>query len=174
MILGGLQKNSLIDYPGKVSCVCFFMGCNFDCPYCHNPDLVRKDLTRLLPVDEGELYHFLEARKGFLDGVVISGGEPTLDGKLIPLCQRIKEIGYPVKLDTNGSRPEVILNLIDQGARGLYRHGHQDRACQISSLHQKGIRSGKLAFKHSAHHGMGWRLRVPDDLRQAYRGQQGD
>jgi pyruvate formate lyase activating enzyme len=115
MILGGLQKNSLIDYPGKVSCVCFFMGCNFDCPYCYNPDLVRIDPTRLRPVEEAELCDFLEARKGFLDGVVISGGEPTLDGKLIPLCQRIKEIGYPVKLDTNGSRPEVIRVLIEQG-----------------------------------------------------------
>lgn len=114
MILGGLQKHSLIDYPGKVSCVCFLMGCNFSCPYCHNPHLVRVDRTRLSPLDEGRLYAFLEARKGFLDGVVISGGEPTLSRELSSLCRRIKAMGYSIKLDTNGSRPDVIKALMDQ------------------------------------------------------------
>lgn len=115
MILGGLQKYSLIDYPGKVSCVCFVVGCNFSCPYCHNPDLVRKNMGKLSPVDEDGFYAFLEARKGFLDGVVVSGGEPTLNRDLSSLCQRIKAMGYPLKLDTNGSRPEVIHALIDRG-----------------------------------------------------------
>ena len=115
MIVGGLQKHSMIDYPGKVSCVCFLTGCNFDCPYCHNPHLVRGDLARLDPMDEGGFYRFLEARRGLLDGVVVSGGEPTLDGELIPLCRRIKAMGYPVKLDTNGSRPDVIKSLMDEG-----------------------------------------------------------
>ena len=114
MILGGLQKHSLIDYPGKVSCVCFLPGCNFDCPYCHNPDLVRKNMTRLSPLDEEGLCGFLEARKAFLDGVVISGGEPTLHKELPSLCRKVKAMGYAVKLDTNGSRPEVIKNLIDE------------------------------------------------------------
>ena len=114
MILGGLQKHSLIDYPGKVSCVCFVLGCNFSCPYCHNPDLVRKNVTSLSLVDEDGLYAFLEARIGFLDGVVVSGGEPTLNRDLTSLCQRIKALGYPIKLDTNGSRPEVIQGLIDK------------------------------------------------------------
>jgi len=113
MLLGGLQKNSLIDYPGKVSCVLFLSGCNFDCPYCHNPDLVKGSLCPSL-LDEKALYGFLEGRKGFLDGVVISGGEPTLQQDLICLCKEIKKMGYPIKLDTNGSRPQVIKRLIDE------------------------------------------------------------
>lgn len=115
MILGGLQKSSMIDYPGKVSCVCFLMGCNFDCPFCHNTHLVRRDPAKLDPVDENVLYRFLESRKGWLDGVVVSGGEPTLDRDLVPLCRRIKALGYPVKLDTNGSLPGVIRSLMDEG-----------------------------------------------------------
>jgi len=115
MRLGGLQKNSLIDYPGKVSCVLFLSGCNFDCPYCHNPDLVRGSLPCHASPDEKAVYEFLERRKGFLDGVVISGGEPTLNRNLILLCEKIKQIGYPLKLDTNGSRPQVIKRLIDEG-----------------------------------------------------------
>ncbi len=115
MIVGGLQKNSLIDYPGKVSCVCFFTGCNFDCPYCHNPDLVLKNMTSLRPLNEDGLCSFLEARKGLLDGVVLSGGEPTLESELVPLCRKIKAMGYALKLDTNGSRPWVIKDLIEKG-----------------------------------------------------------
>jgi pyruvate formate lyase activating enzyme len=115
MIVGGLQKNSLIDYPGKVSCVCFLTGCNFDCPYCHNPDLVLKNMMSLRTLNEDGLYSFLEARKGLLDGVVVSGGEPTLERELAPLCRKIKAMGYAVKLDTNGSRPEVIKTLIEKG-----------------------------------------------------------
>jgi len=114
MILGGLQKSSMIDYHGKVSCVCFLTGCNFDCPFCHNSHLVRRDLAKLDPVDESGLYRFLESRKGLLDGVVVSGGEPTLDRELIPLCRQIKAMGYPVKLDTNGSLPDVIESLMDE------------------------------------------------------------
>ena len=115
MHLGGLQKNSLIDYPGKVSCVLFLSGCNFSCPYCHNPDLASGRLTGNAWPDEKAVYDFLESRKGFLDGVVISGGEPTLDKGLFPLCEKIKRIGYPIKLDTNGSQPQVIKQLIDEG-----------------------------------------------------------
>jgi len=104
MLLGGLQKNSLIDYPGKVSCVLFLSGCNFDCPYCHNPDLVKGSLCLSL-LDEKALYGFLEGRKGFLDGVVISGGEPTLQQDLICLCKEIEKMGYPIELNTNECRP---------------------------------------------------------------------
>ncbi len=113
MLLGGLQKYSLIDFPGKISCVLFVSGCNFDCPYCHNPDLVRGKRLCFPPLDESVVYAFLERRKGLLDGVVISGGEPTLAEDLAPLCEKIKGMGYPVKLDTNGSRPRVIKHLIN-------------------------------------------------------------
>jgi len=95
--------------------VCFLSGCNFDCPYCHNPGLVRGGSSTQSGWDEQGFFRFLEERKGFLDGVVVSGGEPTLNNGLFSLCEKIKELGYPVKLDTNGSRPEVIEALIRKG-----------------------------------------------------------
>ena len=115
MNIGGLLKNSTIDYPGKLSCGIFLSGCNFDCPYCHNPHLVKGCSGRTAEFDPGDIYRFIENRKGFLDGVVISGGDPTLQEDLFDLCTHIKQMGYPVKLDTNGSRPWVIKQLIDEG-----------------------------------------------------------
>ncbi|MEJ2725812.1 MAG: anaerobic ribonucleoside-triphosphate reductase activating protein [Deltaproteobacteria bacterium] len=112
MVLAGLQKNSFIDYPGKLSCVCFLSGCNFDCPYCHNPGLVRRGSSTQSVLDEKGFFRFLEEQKGFLDGVVVSGGEPTFSAGLFSLCDKIKNLGYPVKLDTNGSRPKAIEALI--------------------------------------------------------------
>lgn len=109
MIIGGIQKNSLIDYPSKISCVLFTSGCNFRCPYCHNPDLVRPPFQST-PMET--IFAFLERRKSLLDGVVITGGEPTLHDDLSEFCSRIKSLGYCVKLDTNGSRPSVIRALI--------------------------------------------------------------
>jgi pyruvate formate lyase activating enzyme len=115
MLIGGLLENSLIDYPGKISCGIFLSGCNFDCPYCHNPDLVKGCSGRSAEFDPTNIYRFIENRKGFLDGVVISGGEPTLQEDLFDLCRQIKNLGFSVKLDTNGSRPRVIKRLIDEG-----------------------------------------------------------
>jgi len=115
MIIGGLHKNSLIDYPGKISCVIFLSGCNFDCPYCHNPELAKGRSLGSDFLSENLIFDFLETHKGFLDGVVISGGEPTLQNGLISFCKKIRLMGYPVKLDTNGSRPEIISKLIDEG-----------------------------------------------------------
>jgi len=112
MIFGGLQKQSLIDFPGKISCVLFTSGCNFKCPYCHNPDLARGQVKESFVIKEESIYHFLEKRIGFLNGVVISGGEPTLHQDLSIICQKIKKMGYPIKLDTNGSRPEILAQLI--------------------------------------------------------------
>ena len=115
MILGGLQKSSLIDYPGHVSCVLFTQGCNFRCPYCHNPSLVLNVWkTGKIPIHEEDVLAFLKSRKGLLDGVVISGGEPTLHNDLFQLCAGIKNMGYRVKLDTNGSRPEVLARLVSE------------------------------------------------------------
>lgn len=113
IVLGGIQKNSMIDYPGKISCVIFLSGCNFNCPYCHNPDLARGCQSCPHELDQDDLFRFLEARRSFLDGVVISGGEPTLQPGLKRLCQQIKAMGYRIKIDTNGSRPQVIAHLID-------------------------------------------------------------
>jgi pyruvate formate lyase activating enzyme len=115
MVFGGLQKNSLIDYPGKLSCVLFLSGCNFNCPYCHNPDLAKGRLADGYDLDETRIYEFLKKRRHFLDAVVVSGGEPTLHKDLFFICEKIKQLGYPVKLDTNGSRPEALKALIEQG-----------------------------------------------------------
>jgi pyruvate formate lyase activating enzyme len=110
--IGGFQKTTLIDYPGKVSCIIFLSGCNFHCPYCHNPALVSSAAS---DIDPDEIFRFLRRRQGLLDGVVISGGEPTLQARLPSFCRRVKELGFLVKLDTNGSRPEVLSHLLEEG-----------------------------------------------------------
>jgi len=115
MIIGGLQKSSFIDYPAKICCVIFASGCNFNCPYCHNPDLVMKNHPNSSFCDELTIYDFLEKRKDLIDGVVISGGEPTLQKDFISLCEKIRQIGYQVKVDTNGSKPWIIKRIIDEG-----------------------------------------------------------
>lgn len=115
MILGGIQKNSFIDYPGKISAVLFLSGCNFRCPYCHNPELAKGLSECPAFVNETWVFDFLKKRKGFLDGVVISGGEPTIHHDLLGLCDKLKKMGFPIKVDTNGSRPQVIQKLIKSG-----------------------------------------------------------
>ncbi len=111
MKIGAIQKFSLIDYPGKVSAIVFTQGCNFRCPYCHNPELVLPEFYGACFPEE-ELFSFLEKRRGKLTAVSITGGEPTLQPDLIPFIVRVKEFGYSVKLDTNGSRPGVLRELL--------------------------------------------------------------
>lgn len=108
--IGGLQKVSMIDYPGRLSAVVFLSGCNFHCPYCHNPELARSDSDQSVP--ERDVLAYLRARRGLLDGVVLTGGEPTLQKGLPDLCRAVHALGYTVKLDTNGSVPEVLQTLI--------------------------------------------------------------
>ena len=113
MEICGLQKFSLIDYPKKLSCVLFCCGCNFFCPFCHNSQLILKEKIKLLPkIEEKDFLKFLREKKGFLDAVVITGGEPTLQNDLLNFLKKIKKLGFLIKLDTNGSRPEVLKNLI--------------------------------------------------------------
>jgi pyruvate formate lyase activating enzyme len=119
MNIGGFQKNTLIDFPGTIACTLFTQGCNFICPYCHNPDLVVSPLKRSddLPdknkIDKNKIFEFLEARKGLLEGVVITGGEPTLQKDLIEFCREVKNMGYKIKLDSNGTRPEILASLLN-------------------------------------------------------------
>ena len=112
MIVAGLQKLSLVDYPGHLSAVVFLQGCNFRCGYCQNPALVK--LEKAFEVSEEDIFSFLELRKEKLEGVVISGGEPAIHNDLPELIRRISGYGLKVKLDTNGSRPSVIENLLGE------------------------------------------------------------
>lgn len=106
MQIGGVQKTSLLDFPDKISAIVFTQGCNFRCGYCHNPELIVLRNEPSYTVDG--FFEFLETRKGKLDGVVITGGEPCLQKDLIEFIRRIKDMGFLVKLDTNGSFPDVL------------------------------------------------------------------
>ena len=114
MKICGLQKTTLLDFPGRVAATVFLGGCNFRCPFCHNTDLLGGDAPELMSVDQ--LLTFLKRRSGILEGVCITGGEPTLHGEeLICLIRSIKALGYQVKLDTNGSHPQLLRQLKEDG-----------------------------------------------------------
>lgn len=116
MTIGGLQKTTLIDYPGKVACTVFSAGCNFRCPWCYSSELVLPEKIEKQPrISEKEIFSFLEERKGLLEGVVICGGEPTINQDLLEFISKIKKTGFLVKLDTNGSNPDMLNSLIGQG-----------------------------------------------------------
>ncbi|MGW8161369.1 MAG: anaerobic ribonucleoside-triphosphate reductase activating protein [Desulfobulbales bacterium] len=113
MIIGGMQRCSLSDYPGRVAAVLFTQGCNFRCPFCHNGSLLPKKGAAFL--DESMVLDFLRSRCGRLGGVVITGGEPTEHADLPQFISRVKEFGFDVKLDTNGSHPEMVEQLLQEG-----------------------------------------------------------
>jgi pyruvate formate lyase activating enzyme len=119
--LGGYQKLTLIDYPGKIATTVFTVGCSFRCPFCHNPELVNPSSPEphpSLPLRKGkemedEFFDFLKKRKGKIEGVCITGGEPTIQPDLIDFIKKIKKLGFLVKLDSNGTRPDVLKKIID-------------------------------------------------------------
>lgn len=110
MIILGLEKLSLVDYEGHMCATIFTGGCNFRCPFCHNSGLVNQEVEQIM---ESEVLEYLNKRKGILDSVTISGGEPTLQPDLDVFIRKVKDLGFFVKLDTNGTRPEVLKMLID-------------------------------------------------------------
>ena len=112
MKIVGIQKLTLLDYPGRVACTVFLNGCNFRCPYCHNAELLG-DAEEVMTV--AGLLAFLQKRQGILEGVCITGGEPTLHPELPALLGEVRALGYAVKLDTNGYRPEILEAVLDQG-----------------------------------------------------------
>lgn len=115
MLFGGLQKTTLVDYPGKVAATVFAIGCNFRCPYCHNPELVLPELIKKQPkITEKEILNFLKEHQELLEGICITGGEPTLQPDLIDFIKKVKSLGFSVKLDTNGSFPDILKNLIEK------------------------------------------------------------
>lgn len=113
MKIGGLNKFSLSDYPGKVAAVVFTQGCNFHCPWCHNGSLIAINVPDDSLISEEKFFQFLEGRTNQLDAVVVSGGEPTIQPDLPAFVYRIKAMGFAVKLDTNGSKPEVLKELLE-------------------------------------------------------------
>lgn len=116
MQISGVQKFTLLDFPLKTACIVFTPGCNFRCPYCYNSDFVLPDKIESIKdifIPENIFFNFLKTRVGFLDGVVISGGEPTLQSDLIEFIKKIKSFGYSIKLDTNGTNPDIVKYLIE-------------------------------------------------------------
>ena len=116
MIIAGIQKTTLIDYPGKIACIIFLAGCNFRCPWCYSSELVLPSKIIKQPrFSEKEIFDFLEERRGLLEGVVLCGGEPTINKELPNFIEKIKALGYAVKLDTNGSNPKMLKDLVADG-----------------------------------------------------------
>lgn len=111
MLFGGIQKLTLLDFPGNVACILFTPGCNFRCPFCHNSSLVKSSQPQLT---EEEILSFLKKRQGILEGVCITGGEPLIHPDLPEFIRKVKELGYKVKLDTNGSFPERLKALMNE------------------------------------------------------------
>ena len=121
-VIGGIQKTTLVDFPNKVAAIVFTQGCNFRCGYCHNPSLLSKSNSE--PDSESfskeKFFAFLKTRIGKLDGVVITGGEPTLQSGLYDFIKKIKQMGFEVKLDTNGTNPEVTERLINNNLLNVF------------------------------------------------------
>ncbi|MDD2677840.1 MAG: anaerobic ribonucleoside-triphosphate reductase activating protein [Candidatus Paceibacterota bacterium] len=115
MFFGGLQKTTLVDYPGKVAATLFTLGCNFRCPYCHNPELVLPELIKNQPkISQKDVLEFLEERKNLLEGICLTGGEPLIHKEIKDFIKTVKAMGYLIKLDTNGSFPDILENLIEE------------------------------------------------------------
>ncbi len=137
----GQVKSSFIDYPSKICTVAFLGGCNFRCPYCHNPDIVNCIGE---PIGEDEFLNFLIKRKKYLDGVCISGGEPTLSKGLLEFCQKIKECGYDVKLDTNGTNPLVLKKLIAAGLLDYIAMDIKGPLCKYEEMTKSKVNTGVI------------------------------
>ena len=114
MIFAGLQKLTLLDYPGHTACTVFTQGCDYRCPFCHNASLLPVGVAPDQPIDEEEILSFLRKRQGTLDGVCITGGEPLLHPELRDFIVRVRELGFGLKLDTNGNHPEYLRSLIEE------------------------------------------------------------
>lgn len=148
MRIGGLQKSSLIDYPGKISAVIFTQGCNFKCPYCHNPELIPFNPIQHNYISESEILEFLFRRKNILDGICITGGEPVLQNGLTEFCSEVKKMGFLIKLDTNGSKPDVIAYIAEKRLVDYF-------AMDIKTSYGKyefvtGVKTDSLKIKESA------------------------
>lgn len=129
----GLVKFTLVDYPGKIGCIVFSGGCNLRCPFCHNPCLVF-DPSSQPKVTEQEFFHFLERRKGLLEGVVFSGGEPLLHSDTPDVVGRVREMGYAAKIDTNGTMPERVKTLLEKSGADAFGIDYKAPAEKYAAL----------------------------------------
>jgi len=145
--IGGLQKTTLIDYPSRLAATVFICGCNFRCPFCYSRELVLPEEIKKQPkISERDFFDFLKERKGLLEGIVICGGEPCINQDLPEFCKKIKELGYLVKLDTNGSNPQMIKKLI---AENLIDYVAMDIKAPLQNQKSKiKKQNGKSKFKN--------------------------
>ena len=144
MIFSGFFKSNLVNYPGYVASTVFTCGCNFRCPYCHNPEFVIKGSDETYfgeTYTEEEILEHLQKRKGFLDALVVSGGEPTLHADLASFLRKVRAMGLKIKLDSNGSRPEVIASLINEN---LIDYVAMDLKAPLEKYHKVGFDNPKL------------------------------
>jgi len=160
MKIGGLQKTSFVDYPGKVVAVVFTLGCNFRCPFCHNGFLVDGDKEL---ISENDFFEFLEKKKKVLDGVCVSGGEPTIQNDIFDFVKKIKDMGMAVKLDTNGTRPEEVKKLIDAKLLDYVAMDFKNRFCDYAKtvgLKKVEMENIKKSMKILVKSGVGFELRI--------------
>ena len=161
MNIAGLQKMTLLDFPGKVACTAFLQGCNFRCPFCHNYELIANPEELM---EEAEFFSFLQKRRGLLQGVCVTGGEPTLQPELPAFLKKIRDLGYSVKLDTNGYRPEVLRTVLEQGLADYVamdlKNGREAYAqtCGMESLDTEKIRQSVLLLLQES--GVAYELRT--------------
>lgn len=155
MNIRGIQKFTLVDFPGKIACIVFVGNCNFRCPYCHNPALVFDPESQPL-ISEHVFFTFLASRQGKLDGVVISGGEPSLRDGLPEFAARIRQLGFAVKIDTNGSNPDLISQIHREGNldhlgvdyKAPAKLYNEAAACRIANLPERVHQLLKYAVAH--------------------------
>ena len=156
MQFAAIQKNSFIDYPQKIACLLFTQGCNFFCPYCHNPSLIPINKSQRSSINTKDVFDFLKDRKGLLDAVVVTGGEPTLHKKLLDFFVKIKEMGFLVKVDTNGSNPneikkyveEKVVDYIAMDIKGLPQD-YVNFFCKTQDIEKKIIKSIDIIMKNN-------------------------
>ena len=147
MLISGIQKCTTIDYPDHLSCIVFTPGCNMRCKFCHNPEFVLPEQIKKIKdtfIPQDAFFNFLQSRKGLLDGVVITGGEPTLMVDLISFIKKIKKMGFKVKLDSNGQRPEILKQVIDQNLVDYIAMDVKASLEQYNELTGKHVRTDKI------------------------------
>lgn len=152
MKICGYQKTTLLDYPGHVAATIFTGGCNFRCPFCHNSDLVLNPGNF---ISEEEIFTFLQKRKNILSGICITGGEPTLQPDLAEFIEKVRSLGYKIKLDTNGYKPEIISNLLNKNLLDYIAmdikagYTNYSKVCNMNNFDMEVIKKSISIIEHS-------------------------